>query len=253
MTSAIVDIPTEAGVADAYLCVPDSPGPHPAVLFFPDGIGVRQRLYDMADRIASHGYVVLLPNLFYRSGRAPILPNLDELLAAGDRQALLAAVWPIASKLTPADAMVDTRAYLDYLASVAGVAAGPVGLTGYCMGAAMALRTAGTYPARVAAAAGFHGGNLASEAENSPHLLAGNVTAELYFGHADNDQSLPPEQIERLAAALNAAGVRYRAEVYEGAHHGYTMADTSAHHPQAEERHWQELIGLLNRALPVAG
>ena len=242
----MVDIATEDGTCDAYLAQPDGDGPHPAVLFFPDAIGLRQRIYDMADRIASHGYVVLAPNLFYRSGRAPVVANLDELLKAGDRQKLMEAVIPVARALKPADAMRDTRYYLDYLA---GRSAGPVGLTGYCMGAGLALRTAATYPDRVAAAGGFHGGNLASDAEDSPHLLARHVQAELYFGHADQDPSMPPEQIERLNAALEAAGVRYRAEVYEGAMHGYTMADTRVHNEQGEQRHWDALLDLFARNL----
>jgi len=242
----MVDIATEDGTCDAYLAQPDGDGPHPAVLFFPDAIGLRQRIYDMADRIASHGYVVLAPNLFYRSGRAPVVANLDELLKAGDRQKLMEAVIPVARALKPADAMRDTRFYLDYLASVSP---GPVGLTGYCMGAGLALRTAATYPDRVAAAGGFHGGNLASDAEDSPHLLAPSVKAELYFGHADADPSLPPEQIERLNAAFDAAGVRYRAEVYAGASHGYTMADTRVHNEEGERRHWDALLDLFQRNL----
>jgi carboxymethylenebutenolidase len=249
MRGAPVDIPTDDGVCDAYVARPAADGPHRGVLFFPDGIGVRARLYDMADRIADEGYVVLLPNVFYRSGRAPLVPNLDELLAAGDRVKLMEAIRPIVSTFKPADAVRDARFYLDYLATIAP---GLVGLTGYCMGAGLALRTAGTYPDRVAAAAGFHGGNLASDAPDSPHLLAADVTAELYFGHADNDPSLPPEQIERLNDALDKAGVRYRAEVYEGAIHGYTMADTSVHSEAAEQRHWDALFDLLRRNLQSA-
>jgi carboxymethylenebutenolidase len=244
-----VDITTIDGVCDAYVARPDDDRPHPGVLFFPDGIGIRPRLHEMADRIAAQGYVVLLPNVFYRSGRAPIIPNLAELQATGDRAKLMAAIWPIASSLTPASALRDTRSYLEYLATLAP---GPVGVTGYCMGAGLALRTAGTYPERVAAAGGFHGGNLASDSPDSPHLLAGQVSAELYFGHADDDPSLPPEQIERLAHALDKAGVRYRAEVYPGATHGYTMSDTSVYNQEAEQRHWNALFDLFSRNLPTS-
>jgi carboxymethylenebutenolidase len=118
------------------------------------------------------------------------------------------------------------------------------------MGARLSLRAAGAFPERVAAAAGFHGGGLATDAPDSPHLMADRITAELYFGHADHDHSLPPEQIERLDAALTQAGVRFRAEVYEGARHGYTQADTSSYNPDAAERHWRELLALFERALP---
>lgn len=249
MPGTLVDIPTDDGIADCYVAQPADSGPFPAVLFYPDGIGVRPRLYDMADRIASNGYVVLLPNVFYRAGRLPLVPNLEEVLMLEDRSKLMAALGPITSHLTPADVIRDTRFYLDYLAGHEAVAPGPIGVTGYCMGAGLALRAAGSYPDRIVAAAGFHGGNLATDAEDSPHRSADTVRAELYFGHADQDRSLPPEQMERLSAALDAAGVRYRAEVYEGASHGYTMADTRVHDEAAEQRHWTELLGLFDRVL----
>lgn len=117
------------------------------------------------------------------------------------------------------------------------------------MGAGLALRTAGTYPERVAAAAGFHGAYLATDAPDSPHLLADRITAELYFGHADNDSTNPADQIGRLDRSLTAAGVRHRGEVYAGAHHGFTQADTAMHSPEATERHWTALLDLLARNL----
>ena len=250
MTSSRVDITTDDGVCDAYLSQPDSPGPHPAVLFWPDAIGVRQRLHDMADKIASWGYMVLLPNIFYRSGGGPLIENLSELLQQEDRAKLFAALGPVISKFKPADGVRDAEFYLDFLAAQPSVAPGPVGLTGYCMGAGMALRTAGAYPDRVAAAGGFHGGNLITEAPDSPHLSAKTCRAELYFGHADNDQSMPPEQQASLAAALQEAGVTFRAEVYEGALHGYSMADTRVYNEAGEQRHWAALNELLARVLP---
>jgi len=246
MTSSMVDIATDDGVCDAYLSRPDGAGPHRGVLFFPDGIGMRPRLYEMADRIAAAGYVTLVPNTFYRSGRAPLIENLEELLQLEDRSKLMEAIMPIAGQLRPADVVRDAQFYLDYLATIAP---GPVGLTGYCMGAGLALRTAAAYPDRVVAAGGFHGGNLATDAPDSPHQVAGSVAAELYFGHADNDPSNSPEQVARLNAALDAAGVRYRAEVYEGAIHGYTMADTRVYNQAAEERHWTALFDLFARTL----
>jgi carboxymethylenebutenolidase len=250
MTSTHVDITTDDGVCDAYVAQPDSPGPHPAVLFWPDAIGVRPRLYDMADTIASWGYVVLVPNIFYRSGRVPLIEGLDELLAQEDRAKLFAALGPVIGQFKPALGVSDAQFYLDFLATHPSVAAGPVGLTGYCMGAGMALRTAGEYPDRVAAAGGFHGGNLATEAPDSPHLSAKTCQAELYFGHADNDQSMQPDQQARLATALDEAGVKYRAEVYEGALHGYTMSDTRVYNESGEQRHWAALNELFTRVLP---
>ncbi|MER5179275.1 dienelactone hydrolase family protein [Streptomyces sp. NPDC002896] len=244
-----VDIPTLDGTADAYLAHPDDNAPHPAVLLYMDAFGLRPHLKKMADRLASAGYTVLVPNVFYRHGRAPLV-ELPEFINPAERPEIIQALRPAAQTLTPEAAMRDAGVYLDWLAaSPLTRFEGPVGVTGYCMGAGLALRTAGTYPDRVAAAAGFHGAYLATDAPDSPHLLADRITAELYFGHADQDATLPPEQIDRLDKALTAAGVRHRTEVYTGAHHGFTQADTAMYSAEATKRHWTALLDLFGRAL----
>ncbi|MFC5804985.1 dienelactone hydrolase family protein [Streptomyces formicae] len=243
-----VDIPTQDGTADAYLTHPDDSGPHPAVLLYMDAFGLRPQLRKMADRLASAGYTVLVPNVFYRHGRAPVV-ELPDFIDPGRRPELFEALGPIMQALTPESAMRDADAYLSHLAASPLANDGPVGLTGYCMGAGLALRTAGTYPQQVAAAAGFHGGRLVTDAADSPHLLADRITAELYFGHADQDPSMTADQIALLERTLTAAGVRYHSEVYRGAHHGFTQADTAAYDAKAEERHWAALLSLLSRTL----
>ncbi|MFD4668402.1 dienelactone hydrolase family protein [Lentzea sp. NPDC058450] len=248
MPGTTVDVTTADGVADAYLARPDGEGPFPAVLFYMDAFGLRPHLTAMADRLAASGYVVLVPNVFYRAGRTPLF-DLPDFIDAASRPSLFEKIIPVMQSLTLAGLMSDANAYLRYLADSPLTVDGPVGITGYCMGAGIALRTAGTYPHRVAAAAGFHAANLASEAPDSPHLVAGSVTAELYFAHADQDAAMPVEQIERLEKALTAAGVTHRCEVYEGAHHGYTQSDTSAYNAEAAERHWTELLALFSRTL----
>lgn len=248
MPGTTVDVTTEDGIADAYLARPDGDGPFPAVLFYMDAFGLRPHLEKMADRLAAAGYVVLVPNVFYRAGRSPVV-DLPEHIDPSARPALFEKIMPMLRSLTPEGLMSDAAAYLRFLADSPLTADGPVGITGYCMGAGLALRTAGTYPDRVAAAAGFHGANLASEADDSPHLVAGKVTAELYFAHADQDAAMPPEQVERLEQALTEAGVKHRCEVYAGAHHGYTQADTAAYDEQAAQRHWTELLALFSRTL----
>ncbi|KUO15488.1 dienelactone hydrolase family protein [Streptomyces dysideae] len=241
-----VDIPTPDGTADAYLAHRADGSPRPAVLLYMDAFGLRPQLRAMADRLAEAGYTVLVPNVFYRNGRAPVV-ELPELIDTAERPEIFQRIMPIMRALTPEPAMRDAGAYLDWLADCPRAADGPVALTGYCMGARLSLLTAGTYPDRVAAAAGFHGGRLASEDPDSPHRVAEHITAELYFGHADDDPSLPAEQIERLENALTEAGVRHRCEVYEGAHHGFTQADTTVYHREADERHWAALLDLLKR------
>ncbi|HUQ59870.1 dienelactone hydrolase family protein [Lentzea sp.] len=243
-----VDVTTADGVADAYVVHPGGEGPFPAVLLYMDAFGLRPHLETMADRLASAGYLVLVPNVFYRAGRAPVV-ELPDYVDPAARPGLFEQIMPMLRSLTPESLMSDARAYLRWLDDCPLTVDGPVGITGYCMGAGLALRTAGTYPDRVAAAAGFHGANLASEAGDSPHLVAGDVTAELYFAHADQDSSMPPEQVRRLERALTDAGVRHRCEVYAGAHHGYTQADTAAYDAEAAERHWTELLALFSRTL----
>ncbi|WP_406433691.1 dienelactone hydrolase family protein [Streptomyces sp. NBC_01589] len=243
-----VDIPTQEGVADAYLTHPDDSSPHPAVLLYMDAFGLRPHLKKMADRLARAGYTVLAPNVFYRHGRAPVV-ELPDVIDPVRRPEIFERLGPIMNSLTPDLAMRDADAYLRWLTACPLSTDGPVGITGYCMGARLALRTAGTYPERVAAVACFHGGRLATDSPDSPHLLADRITAELYFGHADQDPSLPPEQINRLDEALTAAGVRHHSEIYSGAHHGFTQADTAAYDSTADKRHWTALLALLDRAL----
>ncbi len=244
MPTSTVEIQIPDGTADAYLSKPDDER-HPGVLFVMDAIGLRPVIAEMTERIASHGYVVLAPNVFYRAGRAPVidLPDLSEPDARGS---YFQKLRPLMEQLTPDAIERDGHAYLDYLA---GVAAEPFAITGYCMGARVGMRIAAAYPDRVAALAGFHGGGLATDGPDSPHLLAERLKAEVYFGHADNDQSNSPEQIATLEQALEDAAVSYRSEVYPEAIHGYTMADMPAYSEEHGERHFGELFGLLERTL----
>ena len=229
----MVEVQTEDGVAEAYLATPGGDGPHPGVLLFMDAYGLRPQIERMAERLASDCYAVLAPNLFYR----------DHEAALGTRD--FAVLREYMKPLTPDAVERDARAYLDFLA-----ADGPVGVTGYCMGGRLALVTAGRLPERVAAAASFHAGNLVTDAPESPHNVLGDIQAEVYVAHADQDRSMPPEQQEQVEAAL--AGVTHRAELYEGARHGFTMADLEVYDAQADERHWRELLGLLRRTIGAA-
>jgi carboxymethylenebutenolidase len=245
----MIEIPTQDGTADAYLALPDDGRPHPAVLFYMDAFGLRPHLKSMADRLAGAGYTVLVPNVFYRYGPAPVV-ELPEFINPAERPEIIQNLGPAARTLTPEGAMRDAAVYLDWLAASPLTTDGPVGVTGYCMGAGLALRTAGTHPERIAAAAGFHGAHLATDAPDSPHLLAGHITAELYFGHADQDSTNPADQIARLEKALTEAGVEHRSEVYEGARHGFTQADTAMYGAEPTDRHWIALLDLFARRLP---
>ena len=250
MSAATIDVRAADGDAQAYLAEPGG-GPHPAVLLYMDAYGLRPQIEAMTDRIAGEGYVVLAPNVFYRDARAPFAS--EEVMRSPEaRGELFGSLREYMRALTPDAVARDARAYLDFLAARNSVADAPVGVTGYCMGGRLAFVTAGSLPDRVAAAASFHAGNLATDAPESPHRLAANLRAELYVAHADQDRSMPPEQIERLEHALDEAGVAYRSELYAGARHGFTMADLDVYDEAADERHWRELLGLLERSLPRA-
>jgi len=245
MRSSTVDIRTPDGVADAYLTRPDEGDRHPGVLFIMDAFGLRPRIEEMADRIAGRGYAVLAPNVFYRAGRAPVLlfPDMTKDDARAD---FFTRARPLMGQLTPERMAADGAAYLDELAKVAEE---PVAITGYCMGVRLGWRIAAAHPERVAALAGFHGGGLVTDDAGSPHRSAGALRAEVYLGHADDDPGNTAEQIAAMDAALADAGVVHRSELYAGARHGYTMADTPVYDEHASERHFDALFELLDRTL----
>jgi carboxymethylenebutenolidase len=243
--SSTIDVPAADGTADAYLTRPDDRRRHPGVLLLIDAYGLRPRIEEMADRIAAAGYIVLAPNLFYRAGRSPVVP-VPDMTDPDSRAAFWPSIRPLMAALTPERIEHDGGAYLDYLEQITS---GPFAITGYCMGARQGWRIAAGHPGRIAALGCFHGGGFVTDAPDSPHLSARQLTAELYFGHADQDGSNTPEQIAALEAALDAAGVPYRSEIYKGALHGYTMSDTPAYDEASTERHFSELFGLFERTL----
>jgi carboxymethylenebutenolidase len=246
----LIELPAADGTAEALLARPAT-GSGPGVLFFMDAIGLRPRIQEMCERIAGWGYVVLAPNVFYRDGTvAEIAPKAD-LREPGAREEFFAAAMPRVHGLTPDLAVPDIAAYVQYLRGLSAVVEGPIGTTGYCMGARLAVRAATSHPAQVTACAGFHGGGLVTDEPDSPHAGLGSARAEFVFGHADQDPSMPPQAVDALGEALRAHGLTASNEIYPGAPHGYTMSDTSAYDEAATERHFTELRALLARVLPA--
>ncbi len=248
LRASTLDIETPDGTADAFLTAPEGLGPYPGVLLYMDAFGPRARLEEMAEHVADHGYVVLLPHLFYRQGRAPLI-DTSALRDPDSRGRLFETIGPWMAELTPERADSDADAYVDYLLSHDAVADGPIGGGGYCMGGALALRTAARRPEQVAAAAAFHPARLATDDPNSPHLLADRLRAEVYVAAADQDHGFPVEQQQRLGRALDGAGVTHTVEQYDGASHGFTMSDTAVYDEAATRRHWDALLALLSRTL----
>ncbi|MGW7486253.1 dienelactone hydrolase family protein [Streptomyces sp. NPDC054786] len=246
MPTKTLQIPTPDGQSDAFAAFPDRGGRHPAVLLYTDVFGVRPELEERARELAEHGYYVLVPNLYYRHGPAPVI-DLPEHIGEKVRPAVVAQLLPLVEAHTTERALRDADAYLRFLTTQPEVSAGPVAVIGYCMGAVLAMRTAAAHPDQVAAVAGFHPGNLVTDGPDSPHRLVPELTAQVHLGHAVNDMS--SEALSELNQALDAAGVGYTSEIYPDTIHGFTMSDTDAFSPSALQRHWDRLLPLLDRTL----
>ncbi len=241
MSREQIEIRTRDGECRTSVFKPDGAGRWPAVIFYMDGLGIRPALYDMCERIAGFGCVVLLPDMFYRAGPyEPLDPKA--VFAMGDFRKALAHLLGSTDNERSAQ---DTAAFLAHLDSRSDVLGRKVGTTGYCMGGAMSLTAAGTYPDRIAAAASFHGGNLATDSPQSPHRLAPKMKGFVYVAGADKDNSYPPEMHALLEKTLSDAGVPHRCEIYPDALHGWTMADFPIYKPDAAERHFSELRTLF--------
>lgn len=237
-------IRTPDGDAPATLHTPEGDGRWPGVILYTDAGGVRPTMHDMAAHLAVLGYAVLLPDVYYRHGDwAPF--DMATVFSDQDQRARL---MEMVHSMTSEMVAVDAEAYVSVLLDRPEVSGTVLGTTGYCMGGAMSLRTAATQPERVAAAASFHGGNLATEAVDSPHLLADRIRATVYVAGAADDGSFPAEQYRRLDHALSGAGLSYTLETYPAAH-GFAVPDNPTHDDEAEQRHWDALQRLYGAAL----
>lgn len=240
-----IEIETRDGLCPSHVFRPAGAGPWPAVLVFMDGLGVRPAMLQVGERLATHGYFVLLPDLYYRAGPYEPMDPKAVFADPGRRKALTEKFFSVA---TSANIMSDTGAFLDYLGAQRDVSPGGIGITGYCMGGRLALIAAGTYPERIVAAASYHGGRLANDDPDSPHLLAPKMKARVYVAGAIEDQSFPDDMKARLEEALTDAGVDHRIETYP-ARHGWVFSDFPVYDASACERHWQTMLELLEAKL----
>jgi len=206
-----------------------------------DGIGIRPAMFEIAERIASNGYFVLLPDLFYRAGPYEPMDAQTVFSDPAKRKVLMEKFFAV---VTQKLIMSDTQAFLDYIASQKDVKPGKVGTTGYCMGGLMSLTAAGTYPDRIAATASYHGGRLATGSPESPHLLAPKMKSTVYVAGAIEDQSFTDEAKAMLEEALTKACVEHTVETYP-AKHGWVPTDTPEYDRACADRHWQTLLALF--------
>ncbi|MGN6514623.1 MAG: dienelactone hydrolase family protein [Rhizomicrobium sp.] len=240
-----IEIPIGGGSTEAYLFHPDRAGGHPGVLFLTDIMGIREANLGMARRIAGHGYTVLVPNVFWRAGKLPVI---DFEIKMGEERTMK-RFGELFASLLPDQMSSDSAVYLDFLARQPHVRPGKMGVAGYCFTGAMAMRAAAVRPDQVAAAASFHGGGLASDQLTSPHLFLPRIEARLYFGHAVEDRSMTPEMIARLDGALKAWGGTFESEVYDGARHGWTVPGRDVYDEKQAERHYGKLFDTFDAAL----
>jgi carboxymethylenebutenolidase len=239
------DLATDDGTCPCHAYAAPGDRPAPAVIFYMDGIGIRPDLRAMAERLASNGYFVLLPNLYYRGGATPAFDPATMMTDPVQRDRMM----KLLRSVTPDGVMADTRAFLEYLGDEPRVSGSRVGCVGYCMGGSVALRAAGTFPDRIAAAASIHGAGLATDAPDSVHRLVPKIRGSVYVGVAGIDPWLQPGETERLREALEAAGTRHQIDDYPGVHHGFAANGTPHYDRAAAERHWERILALFGEAL----
>jgi carboxymethylenebutenolidase len=245
MIEQTVDIRTDAGEMQTFVCCPERDGPFPAVLLLMDAPGIREELRDMARRLGTVGYYVLLPNLYYRAGRDTIYgPSvLEEGSAERERMRV------VRTKMTIPPVMDDVAAMLAFVERQSQVKKGLAGVHGYCMSGPYALAAAARYPDRIAAAASYYGTWLVSDAEESPHLSLGKLKGELYIACAEHDDLAPLPMVEELRMLFRASGVAGEIELYPEVHHGFAFPERWCYDKPAAERHWERLISLYRRCL----
>jgi len=239
-----IEIYTPDGTSDGLLYFEDGQR-RPGVIFLTDIGGIRASQHQMAQRLAEAGYTVLMPNVFYRTGKPPMF---DFPFKIGDER-FMKRVGELSGPLTPDAVGRDVGAYVDFLAAQDSASGAKMGAVGFCFSGAVALRTAAARTDHIGAAASFHGGRLFTDSPDSPHLLLPRIKARLYFGHAVEDRSMPAEAIERLNHALEAWGGEYESEVYEGAHHGWTVPDNPSYDLPQAERAFAKLTELFAKTL----
>jgi carboxymethylenebutenolidase len=246
MSKRDIRIRTSDGEATATAVFPDHTAPaaqQAGVILYMDAFGPRPALVTMAERLALAGYIVLVPDLFYRFGNYGPFDTKTAFSNPASRDQIMAMIRGTTQDMTRRDSAFFISALTQQGAG------GRMGVVGYCMGGGRALTAAAAYPDRIAAGASFHGGNLASDAPDSPHLLAGNIKGRVYVGSAGVDQSFPPEQSSRLDEALRRAEIDYVIENYVGMAHGWAVSDHSVFNARGAERHWKRLLTFFEETL----
>jgi carboxymethylenebutenolidase len=247
MTQRTVEIETPDGICPAAVSIPEGDGGWPAVIMFPDAGGMRDTMRRMGERLSAFGYVVLVPDFYYRIGPYDPIDARTAFSTKESAEKVMAMMRGYTSNMAERDAI----AFVDYLDLLPEKSSGGIGTTGYCMGGRLSLLAAANLGVRVAAAASFHGGGLADAGDpESPHQKAGGIKASVYVAAAIEDQSFPEEQQRLLDLSLTGAHAAHTIETHR-AHHGFAVPDNTTFDPDAAERHWkasEEFFGSLLRS-----
>ncbi len=236
-----IDIQTKDGVVNTFITYPEEDGPYPIILFLMDAPGKREELHDMARRLATVGYYVMLPNLYYRRAREFVIDGTPESLDT---------MFEHMNSLTNRMVVEDCMSLLDFTAGEEAASDGPVGCTGYCMSGPFAFAVAAQLADRVKASASFHGVRLCVDTEDSPHLDSDKIQGEMYIGCAETDEWAPTEMIHRLDDHLKTSGANYRIEWYPGTEHGFVFPSREGkYHKASAERHYERLFAMFKRNL----
>jgi carboxymethylenebutenolidase len=245
MIEEVLDIKMTDGEMETFVCRPDRGGPFPAIFMLMDAPGIREELYQMTRRLASVGYYVMLPNLYYRAGKdTKYGPDVLEKDSAENTR-----MRAVRTKMTIPPVMQDFADMLAYVETQDEAKPGPVGTHGYCLSGPFSLAAAARFPDRVAAAASFYGTWLVSDAEESPHLNLSKAKGELYISCAEHDELAPPEMVTEMKSLFDASGAKGELEIHPGVHHGFAFPERWCYDLPAAERHWERLIALYRRNL----
>lgn len=241
------ELETGDGTMDCFVCHPDEDGPHPAVILYMDAPGIREELRDMARRIATTGYFVVLPNMYYRNGREGHYGfDLARIRVDDDERQKM---FDVMNTLSNARVVADTKPMLAHIRSAEAAADGGIGCVGYCMSGQYVVSLGAAYADDFAAIASFYGVGIVTDKADSPHLKADRIKGELYLGFAADDPYVPQELLDRLPGIFEAAGANHRIEVYPGTEHGFAFPQRPVYNKPAGERHWQRMLALFDRGL----
>lgn len=235
-----VDIQTKDGVMPAFACWPEGDGPCPAIVFYMDAPAIREELRDMARRMASDGYYVILPDLFYRYGT----------IRFPERNQWARLVWSVILKdLSNSMVMDDTRALLAHMESHPAVKDGPMACIGYCMSGRIVTTAAATFPDVFAANASLYGVGIVTAQDDSPHLAVKDIKGEIYFGFAETDSTVPSYVIPALKSALDEHGVNYVLDIHPGTEHGFCFPSRDVYVKAAAEKAHAHFMDMCARRL----